>query len=159
MKLLNYEDLKPWQRDNSYILQGYRGELISYWKCFQSIFLYFHNESINIHTHLGGSLVSLISLIYLLPKGTSTASQNLLDTLAFALFFLSAFTCLGFSCLFHTFTAHSQPISQRFNRLDYIGIAFLIHGTFVALSRFAWACDPLLQYFYWALITIAASGK
>ncbi|POW11903.1 hypothetical protein PSTT_04973, partial [Puccinia striiformis] len=56
-KTLKFTELHAWRQDNPYILTGYRPNLPSMVACLKSIFAYFHNETVNIHTHLWGSVI------------------------------------------------------------------------------------------------------
>ncbi|GAA6032795.1 hypothetical protein JCM8097_000792 [Rhodosporidiobolus ruineniae] len=183
LKLLAFEQLEPWQRDNPLIRTGYRPLLRSYWGCVKSIFQR-HNETVNIWTHVLGSTTALFILAYLLldlnPAQTLThgrkgwyapfagipypfpsaaqPSVDWSDTVGFAAFLLSASICLGFSASFHTLLAHSERVAVYWNRLDYIGIVVLISGTFVPLVHYGFYCDPHLRNAYITLIyTFAAA--
>lgn len=46
---------EPWQRDNPYIMTGYRVGFTNNWLCFKSLFM-FHNETGNVWSHLLGAL-------------------------------------------------------------------------------------------------------
>lgn len=49
--LISHDDVPHWYRNNMFILRSYRPESNSTLACFQS-WLYLHNESINIFSHL-----------------------------------------------------------------------------------------------------------
>ena len=53
------------------------------------------------------------------------------DKMVFSAFFTGACVCLGLSTCFHTFLCHSEWAGQLFSKLDYVGIALLIMGSFV----------------------------
>ncbi|GAA5994985.1 hemolysin III family protein [Rhodotorula paludigena] len=181
--LLRYDQLEAWQRDNPLITSGYRPLFRSYLGCVRSI-AGWHNESVNIWTHLFGATITVLTVFYLLldlsPAGSLThgrqgwrapiagipypfpndaqPSVTWADTVGFASFLLSASVCLGFSAFFHTFLAHSQEVAVAWNRLDYVGIVVLISGTFVPLVHYGFFCDPHLRNTYVALIyTFAAA--
>ncbi|KAK9453112.1 hemolysin-III related-domain-containing protein [Dipodascopsis uninucleata] len=126
-----WDDLPAWRRDNHYIRSGYRRETFSFWGCVRSL-SYFHNESINIYSHLLGSLFFLsfigVTLHMYLPKYPSTSS---LDFLVFMAFFVGAVLCLGMSSTYHCINCHSESVAKFGNRLDYLGIIFLIVGSFI----------------------------
>lgn len=110
-----------------------------------------HNETVNIWTHLIGSTVAVLTLIYcavaIQGEGRSNATRlgwaaavtviqpfpsasqpsvTWMDSLGFIVFFLSAATCLGFSATFHILHSHSMHVSHYWNRLDYVGIVVLV---------------------------------
>lgn len=59
--LLHYDQIPEWQRDNEYILTGYRSTSQSLGTSFRSVFT-LHNETISINSHLAAS-----ALFYTLP--------------------------------------------------------------------------------------------
>ncbi|GAA5866170.1 hypothetical protein JCM3774_004106 [Rhodotorula dairenensis] len=174
--LLNHDQLEEWQKDNHWIVRGYRPLSNSYRTCMRTV-LQRHNETVNIWTHLIGSSVAVLTAAYLLletsPKSISHGRQGWwapfagipypfphpaqpsvtwVDTVGFAAFLVSASICLGFSASYHTLIAHSETVAIRWNRLDYVGIVILISGTFVPLVHYGFYCDPSLRNSYIALI-------
>ncbi|KAH9460792.1 hypothetical protein Pst134EA_017109 [Puccinia striiformis f. sp. tritici] len=135
--------------------------------CLKSIFAYFHNETVNIHTHLWGS-VTFCLLIFSLSKPSQyipwgirsdmdssnlSSSVTWKDTFVFGAFFLSGMSCLGFSALFHTFSCHSHKVCSTFGRLDYIGIVWLIVGSFYPAVYYGFFCRGKVIAAYLILIT------
>ncbi|KAK6942336.1 AdipoR/hemolysin-III-related [Dillenia turbinata] len=76
-KLLKYEELPEYMKDNEYILDHYRCE----WPLKDVIFSVFawHNETLNIWTHLGGFLV-FVGLTVI--SSTRTSMESLLASFA-----------------------------------------------------------------------------
>ncbi|GAA5949078.1 hypothetical protein JCM21900_004851 [Sporobolomyces salmonicolor] len=183
VQLLTFDQLAPWQKDNKFVRSGYRRLTRSYWKCLGTIFQV-HNESVNIWTHLFGSLLAVFAVAYLLLDLSPTSSLSkerqgwyapfagipyhfphesqpsvtFAETVGLALFLVSAAVCLGLSAFFHTFMAHSKEICHRWNRLDYVGIVVLISGTFPATTHLGFFCDPHLRDTYIGLIYAAAAA-
>lgn len=240
--LCTFSQLPLWARESPLLKRGYRrpgpdpldglpsqpDDHGSLRKCLRSIFAYWHNETVNIHTHLWGC-VAVLALVgmhfagithHLLPSSlfasfssftgavpssfadlglgsvdtmtlgadadaarlasvAAAMSQtevrlplSLLlqapsptkdmpprppstqDVLAFASFYLGAFVCLGCSTTFHVLTAHSRMVSKMSNRLDYIGIVFMIVGSFLPALHYGFHCHPFLELSYGAGITI-----
>ena len=156
----------------------------SWYKCWKSVWLYWHNETINIHTHMWGAVFAIallaLQLAYLhhwLPGGPWSLLS--LDTLppptilepyphlglaihgreqkdresrqvtATGLHTLgAAMTCLGCSATYHTVVCRSNPVAQKFNRLDYVGIVVLIVGSNVPALHFGFHCHPHLRTIY-----------
>ena len=54
-------------------------------------------------------------------------------------FFIGGMFCLGFSAIFHLFSAHDKTVKRIFNRLDYAGISLLIVGS----------CYPPYYYYFY----------
>ncbi|BFZ65195.1 hypothetical protein YB2330_006358 [Saitoella coloradoensis] len=152
--IIAWDDLEHWQHDNKYITGGYRRTAASFRACFASLF-YLHNESVNIWSHLLGSLLfTVIALFYsgyLLPAYESAGKA---DTIVFSAFFLGAVVCLGLSATYHTLSCHSPHINKFGNKLDYIGIVFLIVGSFYPSIYYGFYCHPHLQELYVGMITV-----
>jgi adiponectin receptor len=85
----------------------------SFKECFASIFR-LHTETVNIWTHLLGTLFFIITLIYFISRPTSEV--HIEKKLTFGAFFVGAIICLLFSTLYHTVYCHSPEISKVFNK-------------------------------------------
>lgn len=149
--LLHYNELPLWMQDsNEFILAHYRPASYSYFRSFQSLF-YMHNESVNIHTHLLGTFLFFFTslTIYVFEVHSVSAA----DIYVFACFFLGAVTCLATSAIFHTILNHSPRVAQLGNQLDYVGIVFLITGSFIPSVYYGFYCEPSLQKLYWGMVS------
>jgi adiponectin receptor len=62
-KIVNYHDAPEFLRDNEYILRGYRLNFNSAKKIMKSLFM-IHNESVNVWTHLIGSIFIIVLFLY-----------------------------------------------------------------------------------------------
>ena len=132
LRLLAYEDVPEWYQDNEFIRHGYRPVLCSARVSFAS-WLYLHNESVNILSHLIPAIGFLLGEWYIqdclhgrYPGVTSS------DHLIFAFFLLAATTCLSLSATYHTMINHSHQIESLWLSLDLVGIVVLILGDFVS---------------------------
>ena len=113
-----------------------------------------HNESINIYTHLVGSVLFLIFLYDLHSLATPRYPiATSADIISFSTFFLSAVTCMGMSATFHTISNHSLPVCSFGNKLDYLGIIILIVGSFLPALHYGFHCAPHLITFYSLLLS------
>lgn len=147
-----WDDLPSWQQDNHYIISGYRPASESFTKSFGSLG-YLHNESVNIFSHLIpsiGSVVLAIALYRVVVPRYESITQG--DILAFACFFAGAAFCLGMSATFHTISNHSHLVARFGNKLDYVGIVFLITGSFIPSVYYGFYCHPHLQRTYWTMV-------
>lgn len=111
-----------------------------------------HSETVNILTHLLGAIVASAILVYtykhitlpswfgmhphrvpdparqhfplylIYPFPSEQFPVTYGDTLAFASFYLAAMACFGCSATFHTSTFHSEEVSKKYNKIDYLGI-------------------------------------
>jgi len=147
-----WDDLPSWRQDNHYIHSGYRPESLSFKKSFASLG-YLHNESVNIYSHfIGAVLFSIVGVVLytaIKPRYESAATS---DILAFACFFTGAALCLGMSGTYHTIANHSPIVNRMGNKLDYVGIVFLITGSFIPSVFYGFYCHSHLQEFYWTMV-------
>ena len=151
--LLLWDDLPHWRRDNAYITSGYRPSKASYFHSLLSLG-HLHNESVNIWSHLLGSLSALAGSVYLYtivhPRYDSASDY---DVLAFACFFGGAVLCLGMSATYHALTSHSEAVSRWGNKLDYSGIVLLIVGSYVPTLYYGFFCHPKLMELYLSVVS------
>lgn len=75
------------------------------------------------------------------------------DVYVFGCFFIGAVVCLATSAIFHTILNHSQRVAQFGNQLDYVGIVFLITGSFIPSIYYGLYCEPRLQQLYWGMVS------
>ena len=156
--ILLWDELSTWQQDNHYIHSGYRAQSNSYAKSWRSLG-YLHNETVNIYTHLIGALLAAVASIALyntLEPRYETATRE--DVWAFGCYFAGAVACLGMSATYHTIQNHSHEVAVWGNKLDYLGIVFLIWGSFVPVLYYAFGDEPELRKTYWTMITTLAAG-
>lgn len=146
--LLSWKALPEWQRDNAYILSYYRPASYSYHRSFQSLF-YLHNESVNVHSHLLGALISICMSFSVYAFEAYHVAWA--DIVAFGCFFLGAVICLTLSAMYHLFGNHSPQVARLGNQLDYVGIVALITGSFVPSVYYGFYCEPIIQKIYWGM--------
>lgn len=149
-----WHEIASWQQDNAYITSGYRPESNSYVKSWKSL-LYIHNETVNIYTHLLGALFFFIASYFLygeLKPRYETASRE--DLWVFGCFFAGAVACLGMSGTYHTISNHSHEVAVWGNKLDYLGIVFLIWGSFIPVMYYAFEEEPGLMKTYWTMVSL-----
>lgn len=149
---LLWHEIHPWQQDNHYIQSGYRPASYSYSKSAKSLF-YLHNETVNVYTHLLGALVAVFgsyALYATLRPRYDTATHE--DVVMFACFFLGATICLGMSATFHLTSNHSPKVQSFGNKLDYMGIVFLIWGSFIPSVYYGLLEHPGHVRFYWIMV-------
>lgn len=153
---LLWHEIEEWQQDNHYIHSGYRQQSNSYATSAGSLG-YLHNETVNIYTHLIGAVVAVLTgaiLYRTLQPRYETASFE--DVVVFGCFFGGAAACLGMSATFHTLANHSPSVSRAYNKLDYLGIVFLIWGSFIPSLYYGFQERPDLIRVYWTMITSIA---
>lgn len=75
----------------------------------------FHNETINIHSHLWGAVLFLVLLVITFYETLSyhpTVTWH--DVAGFVVFLAAAVICLSFSAMFHTGSCHSYKVRGTF---------------------------------------------
>jgi adiponectin receptor len=154
--LQSYHEIPEWYQDNDNILHGYRPESNSACACFAS-WLYVHNETVNIYSHLLPAVLSLIAegLIYHYFRARYPEA-TIGDRLIFAFFLLTAATCLDLSAIYHTMMNHSIHVSNLWLRFDFVGIVVLTLGDFTSGIYMVFYCEPTLQKIYWTMVQTAS---
>ncbi|GAB5033286.1 progestin and adipoq receptor family member iiia [Nannochloropsis oceanica] len=115
--------------------------------CLVSVFT-FHNESINIWSHLSGTVYVLYALSCFLRMDGLHVNIDDSEYKAILTFLLCAVACLSFSTCYHTFGCMSENMFKLLLRVDLIGIALLIWGSYVPGIHYAFACFPRWQRVY-----------
>lgn len=161
IKIVNWDNLSEWQKDNEFIFDGYVKETNSVLRCVKSLKL-MHNESINIWTHLVPSVIYLCLLIgftdFVLEKKLVEilgVDHNLMDTIDYVMvniFFLGAFLCLFCSSCFHCFKQHSESVSVIWSKADYMGIIILISTSIISLLYYGFY-DHLFLCKFFTIVT------
>ncbi|KDQ58613.1 hypothetical protein JAAARDRAFT_206498 [Jaapia argillacea MUCL 33604] len=159
-KTLSWVEIEDWQRDNEYILSGYRRAQYTFRGCLASVFGYIHNETVNIHSHLFGALL-FVGLFLSLDSwflSIHHATTTWLDYVVFSIFLSSAVFCLLASATMHSCACHSKEVQVGCHALDYSGIVVLIVGSFFPCIYYGFYCDPHLQKLYLSIITVSGLG-
>jgi len=157
--ILFWDELSLWQQDNHYIHSGYRAQSNSFLRSWKSLG-YLHNETVNIYTHLIGALLAAASAILLykeLEPRYETATHE--DVYVFSCFFAGVITCLGMSGTYHTIQNHSHEVAVWGNKLDYLGIVFLIWGSFIPVLYYGFREEPELRRTYWAMVSLSVISQ
>ncbi|XP_015282695.1 PREDICTED: adiponectin receptor protein 1-like [Gekko japonicus] len=115
-RVIPYDVLPDWLKDNDYLLHGHRPPMPSFRACFKSIFR-IHTETGNIWTHLLGFVLFLCLGILTMLRPNMYFMAPLQEKVVFGMFFLGAVLCLSFSWLFHTVYCHSEKVSRTFSNL------------------------------------------
>lgn len=153
-KVVHHHSLPNWLKDNDFLLRGHRPQLPSFRECFRSIFR-LHTETGNIWTHLIGFIGFLVlSVSFLVRPGLDLHWQ---EKMVVQVFFVSAILALGFSWLFHTVYCHSERVGKIFNKLDYVGIALLVVGSFVPWLHYSFYCHKPYKFVYMTAVLILGS--
>ncbi|KAF9101934.1 hypothetical protein BGX29_005132 [Mortierella sp. GBA35] len=152
--ICSWDDLPHWMQDNPAIWTGYRRPTFSYKKCAASLG-FLHNESVNVWSHLLGAIACIAVVPYVYVRVFSVLETiHWTDILHFYIFMAGAIICLSMSGLFHLFSCHSEPVCHHWNRCDYVGIVFLIAGSFYPAIFYGFYCFRTWQIVYISMISI-----
>ncbi|TFL04535.1 putative G-protein coupled receptor [Pterulicium gracile] len=138
MKLVtNLEVPREW-RSNPFVVAGYRFIPLERWPLLITSLFAFHNETLNIHTHL---LPAIIWCFNLHPQWNPSFAY---DTAEYA-FVSFALLCLFSSAVWHTMSGCSHHASMEFcARIDYVGIGWLISASVGTVVYYGYQCQPEL---------------
>lgn len=103
-KNVEYDQLPLHMKDNDYIRTGYRPEIKSYMLAFSSVFR-MHNETINIWSHICGSLIYLFIFLKLLIYRQE--DYKLID-----------YAMIGSYCIINMITFSNSSIFHILNCMD-----------------------------------------
>ncbi|KAL5942664.1 hypothetical protein ACKVV1_001506 [Pyricularia oryzae] len=155
--LLSWAEIAPWQRDNEFILTGYRRASFSFITSARSI-LEIHNETANIWSHLLGAALFVALCLRFFANAEFTLHTRVQDAVAVGVYFMAVIVCFFLSTIFHTFSDHSPGMHKFGNELDHLGIVFVMWGTGVSGAHFAFYCDAPTRNVYLGLLTGTAVG-
>lgn len=141
------DEVEEYNRSNPFILTGYRGNL-KYIECLQSVFE-FHNETLNIWTHLLGFVffagIFIRDLLYLSPLQTEVTFVDFMLLVGIIICYQAT---MILSALFHTFTCHSKKVSESCLSLDLMGITLGLLATYLSGIYYAFYCHDWWRDFY-----------
>lgn len=147
--LLSIDFQPEWYKDNEYIHTGYRPVTNSYLGSLRS-FLYIHNETGNIYSHLLAALwMLLLPLIYYPYAKEHYSTANSDDWLVFGLFFLGGFLCYTCSVAYHVFSNHSHAVHDVCLRVDLFGITTVTAGCFPPGMWYTFPCMDRKTRIWW----------
>ena len=155
--LISYDDLPhPW-RINPHITRGYRFSETKV-DCFKSAAT-FHNEFVNIWSHVIGLIIVLAIAFYFYPSSIAFSSSSKADILIAAFFFGAAVKCLACSALWHTMSSISnQSTLECFACVDYTGISLLVASSIMTTEYTAFYCEPISRWTYMLLTCFLGVG-
>jgi len=148
--LLHWDRIPDHLKYNPHIQKDYRVN-ISAKQAFYSIF-HWHNETINIWTHLMGSLLFLS----LIPFSLSTwlVGQDPFGVFFVVIYLAGACFMLISSTLFHTFCCVSVSYYNSFAKMDYLGICVQIIGSYGFLCYYFFKCNTWALTAYLSIVGI-----
>lgn len=154
-RLLQMHELPEWGFDNEFILKYYRQPNHGVLHALQSMF-YLHNEFFNIWTHFAGAIILCVLGYFALERLENRAYQGEITT--WIIFLASALTCMMASTSYHLLRQTSPAIYRATIIVDYLGIAFLIFGSFVSAMFYIFFCHPEALRLYTGIIFFLCAG-
>ncbi|KAG7446612.1 HlyIII-domain-containing protein [Guyanagaster necrorhizus] len=153
--LIHYSDLPDKWRNNPFVTQGYRFIPIERWPLIILSLFAFHNETLNIHTHLIPFLILGINSIPLFDSEFINAPAPEKFFMAFVLL------CLFCSSVWHTMSGCAHHGSMQFcAKVDYIGIGWLISASVASVVYYGFQCHPSINQIFLALcVTTGLAGN
>lgn len=144
---LTFYELPFQWRENKYIVYGYRFAK-SHMMAILSLFSW-HNETVNIWTHLLGSFYLFYLGFHDFPNSEHyinyTNSKN--DHTIVYLFIASAIICLLFSVIWHCYTNIGYlSVRSKFACFDYSGITVLITSSIITTEHISLKDYPNLRF-------------
>ncbi|MBW0472349.1 hypothetical protein O181_012064 [Austropuccinia psidii MF-1] len=150
-RLLTYHELPEQWKNNQFILRGYRFIPLDRWHHLLLSGIQWHNETINIHTHLFGTISLFYLLFFLWPitPHTNPQSSSWSDRAISLLFLVCAIKCLVCSTAWHLFAGCGTlgPF-RRLACVDYVGISGLIAASVISMEYYGFYCRPILAASY-----------
>ncbi|KZV70096.1 HlyIII-domain-containing protein [Peniophora sp. CONT] len=134
-RLIKYVDLPDEWKNNPHVTHGYRFIPLNRWHLIALSVFMFHNETLNIHTHL---IPFCLWSRQALPSPSSILSFPRSSDPPVAIFTFFALLCLGTSTLWHTMAgcAHRNGMVLT-AKLDYVGIGWLISASVGSVAYYA----------------------
>ena len=118
----------PEHQQNPFIISGYRMHHNTYVECIRSLFT-FHNESLNVWTHLLGAIWFLHKLITFVPF----VHLDSLEDLVVLFSLLGCLACLGTSAWFHLCLCLPCPNHYEcLLKMDFFGIMLVTFTLYLA---------------------------
>ncbi|TGO07858.1 hypothetical protein BTUL_0241g00010 [Botrytis tulipae] len=173
--LLDWNEIPPWRKlaadiGSLFILKAHKSTLIKHRPASNSFLKslwslgYPHNETVNICSHLFGSIL-FASLPFLLYKRSFPrfADAEIPDIIVLSTFFLGVAICFLLSATsvlkivhFHLIANHSKRVNAVGNQLDYLGVVILMWSSTIPTVYYGFYCDPVIQRTYWMMISVSA---
>ena len=132
-----------------------------------------HNETLNIWTHLLGSLFYFVIIVificsykfrnYIINFNKEIyddvnyvfSVENKLSKFPIFVFLVSSLCCLGLSATYHTFPSMNKERDRFLQKFDFAGISILIFGSCLPVFYTSFYCNWVMFYIYISIIFIA----
>ncbi|WFD22688.1 inc metabolism membrane protein [Malassezia equina] len=139
-ELITYHSLPELWRNNDFIITGYRFIPVKSWKQLLLSIFQLHNETGNIHTHVGG-LILVATLFWF--TGILDHETTPIDRGIQTLYLLAAAKCLICSVSWHVMAGCADlNWFLCFACIDYTGISWLVAASLETLVYNGFYCQP-----------------
>ncbi|XP_003745921.2 progestin and adipoQ receptor family member 3 [Galendromus occidentalis] len=145
-RLKIYEDIPKWLQNNHFIRDGYLVHC-SASECIQSIW-HWHNETLNIWTHLLGFFFLLGIFLYDVYFRLPLIGANSRDTWACILITGTYCFTLLLSSIYHTFKCMNKKMYYLLLKTDVVGIGMSLSATIMSGTYYGFHDNEFWQTFY-----------
>ncbi|KAI5834883.1 HlyIII-domain-containing protein [Schizophyllum commune Tattone D] len=146
MRLIQYSDLPERWRSNPFVTHGYRFIPLERWHLIVLSLFAFHNETLNIHTHLIPFVLWGVNSLPFLKADLPDLPERI--------FMSFALLCLFSSAVWHTMSGCAHFASMEFcARIDYVGIGWLISASVGTVVYYGFQ-DPQYHYLRNGFLTL-----
>lgn len=153
---LTFYELPFQWRENKYIIYGYRFAT-SHFSAMTS-WLHWHNETVNIWTHLLGSAYMVYLGLVHFPQSEhfQTYAASLSDKAVMYLFISSSIICMMFSVFWHSYANIGFVTTRsKFACFDYSGIVILISSSIISTEHISLKGHLKLKLLFMGFSSIA----
>ncbi|KAF3771033.1 Hly-III related protein, partial [Cryphonectria parasitica EP155] len=125
-----------------------------------SSWLYVHNETVNIYSHVIGALVFLVlpSYVFAVSIPGRYPVATVADVLVCSTYFLGVAVCFVLSTVFHTLMAHSPALYALGMKIDIQGVLVLMWSATVPLVYYTFQCEEGVVRAAYGIVFTALAG-
>lgn len=125
-----------------------------------SSWLYVHNETVNIYSHILGAIIFLMlpSYVFAVSIPQRYRIATLTDVLVCSTYFLGVAVCFSLSTAFHTLMAHSRAVYLLGMKIDIQGVLVLMWSATVPLVHYTFPCEGTVRTTYNLLFAVLAGA-
>ena len=146
-ELISYHALPQLWRNNDFIVTGYRFIPKEQWHRLILSAFHIHNETGNIHTHLGG--LFLVGALFWLTSSLDPTTTTTMDRWIVTIYLFAAAKCLICSVSWHIMAGCADlQWFTCFACIDYTGISWLVAASLETIVYNGFYCQPGLIALY-----------
>ena len=149
-KVYHFDDVDHHWITSNFILNGYR--ICNNYKESWISLTYFHNESMNIWTHLISGFLFMGSIYNIWMNW----EEPTVDKVIFSIYCVCAIKCFFMSSLFHLHMHQTYSTFLIFSCLDYAGVSIMIMGSSILMTYYVYYCNYMMQM-TWITLAVCSS--